>query len=240
MEVLYKYVMKPTPCHYLPDRQWQLEYHEVAAMTREELLALIEQGWRRMGHTLFRPACSNCTACQPIRILVDQFEPNRNQRRVLKANSDVVVRIGEPVLAIDRIDLYVRHHMHHSEQKGWSKTSPRTAAASIVHFMQTPTPIEEWSYYRGDTLVAISYVDPLPTGFSGVYFYHHPEFRKQSLGIFIVLSLIQRARELGLPYVYLGYFVKGCRSMDYKGRFLPAETMSPDGSWIQFSGARDE
>lgn len=212
-----------------------MEYEAVGEISRKELQDRIEQGWRRQGYLLFRPVCQTCHACQPIRVLVQKFQPDRSQRRVIKANQNVVLKIGRPNISMDRIDLYVRHHAHHAEQKGWKKCNPLTAANRIGIFMSAATDLEEWAYYLDGKLVAISYIDVLEQGFSGVYFYHHPDYRKHSLGTWCVLSLIQRARDLGTPYVYLGYYVAGCRSMEYKARFSPSEVMGIDGQWLPFN-----
>jgi leucyl-tRNA---protein transferase len=235
MKTISRFISEPSPCSYLADRDAITEYEAVQGMTRKELHERIQQGWRRQGYMLFRPVCQTCHACQPIRILVQEFQPDRSQRRVIKANHDIVLKIGKPKLSVDRIELYVRHHAHHAEQKGWKKTNVMHAANQIGYFMTAPSDIEEWSYYLDDKLIAISYIDVLEQSYSGVYFYHHPNYRQRSLGTWCILSLIQRARELGFPYVYLGYYVAGCRSMEYKGRFSPSEIRHTDGRWMPFN-----
>jgi arginine-tRNA-protein transferase len=95
-------------------------------------------------------------------------------------------------------------------------------------------PTEEWCYDVGDRLVAVGYVDQLPDGLSAIYFFHDPGERHRSLGTFNVLALLAVARERRLPYVYLGYYVEGCRSLEYKGRFRPNEVLAPDGAWHPF------
>jgi arginyl-tRNA--protein-N-Asp/Glu arginylyltransferase len=229
-----RYVPPASQCHYLADRMWQLEYVVVTSLKKDEFDQLVQRGWRRFGDMLFRPVCPACTACQPIRILVDEFKPDRNQRRVQKTNADTRLEIGPPSIDETRLDLYFRHHMHHSQQKGWEAPEEDRGRRHIQSIINGPLPVSEWAYYRDEKLVAISYTDDLADGFSGVYFYHDPEFRKLSLGTWICLSLIEEAQRRGLPFVYLGYYIDGCRSMEYKGSFAPNQVLDANGDWQAF------
>lgn len=232
------YFPKPSPCHYLPEQMWRLEYRVIPALSKEEYLSLINQGWRRFGFVVFRPSCSNCTACQPIRILVSSFQADRSQRRVTKANADTRLVIGKPMLDEERLNLYIKHHTHHAETKGWPRPERDGGAEHISSIVEGPIPVQEWAYYVEDRLVAVSYIDELGDGFSGIYFYHDPDLRKRSLGTWICLSVIEEAAKRALPYVYLGYYIKGCRSMEYKGRFDPHEVLAC-GSWVPHVATHD-
>ena len=229
-----RYLPPATQCHYLPDQMWRLEYRIVQQLTSDEYRGLVQQGWRRFGHMLFRPRCPACTACQPIRVVVDAFRPDRNQRRVEKLNSETRLVIGAPQIDQARLDLYQRHHVHHAEQKGWPLPEMDHGHQHIASIIEGPLPVMEWAYYRDDRLVAISYIDDLRDGYSGIYFYHDPDYRKLSLGTWICLSLIRQAAGRHIPYIYLGYYIEGCRSMEYKGRFGPNQVLSPDGKWHDF------
>jgi arginine-tRNA-protein transferase len=105
---------------------------------------------------------------------------------------------------------------------------------SMAQFIQAPIPVQEWQFYEGEKLLAIAYIDQIPDGFSGIYFYFDPDARELSPGTWIILSMLERAKSLGLKYVYLGYYVKNCRSMEYKGNFDPSEILRTDGAWIPF------
>jgi arginine-tRNA-protein transferase len=212
----------------------QLEYRVVSKLSQTEYLALVQQGWRRFGQMLFRPRCPACTACQPIRVVVDKFQPDRSQRRVQKLNNDTQLTVGAPLLDRQRVDLYMRHHEHHAEQKGWQQPDPESAIGHMSSIISGPLPVLEFAYYRENKLVAVSYIDDLGEGFSGIYFYHDPDFRKYSLGTWICLSLIEVAAERGIPFVYLGYYIEGCRSMAYKGKFAPNQVLAADGIWRDF------
>ncbi len=97
--------------------------------------------------------------------------------------------------------------------------------------MDNPFPTEEWSYFVGDRLIGVGYVDVLPGGLSAIYFFYDPDEKKRSLGTWNVLSLIDEARRRGLPHAYLGYYVAGCGSMAYKAAFRPHQLLGPDGRW---------
>jgi leucyl-tRNA---protein transferase len=229
-----RYLPPATPCHYLPDQLWRLEYRVVPELATDEYDRLVKQGWRRFGHMLFRPRCPSCTACQPLRVIVDAFRPDRSQRRVQRANAATRLVISEPEIDESRLDLYKRHHAHHADQKGWPNPDSDHGLRHLRSIINGPLPVSEWTYYVDERLVAVSYIDNLADGFSGVYFYHDPELRKLSLGNWICLSLIAQAAEQGLPFVYLGYYINGCRSMEYKGAFMPNQVLDINGKWMDF------
>lgn len=235
MESLFRFVAPPSPCGYLPDQTWRLEYEQVGALTPAEYLERMRQGWRRFGDTLFRPRCRSCTACRAIRVLVDQFHPNRSQRRVAKLNADTIqLRIGLPSVSRAKLDLYDRFHAFQSEFKGWPWHLPKDAADYANSFVENPFPVQEWCYYRDDHLVGVGYVDDLPGALSAIYFYYDPRERDRSLGTWNVLCILTEARRRRIPHLYLGYYVAGCRSMEYKGNFLPNQLRDVDGEWRDF------
>src|SRR5262245_61414942 len=118
MELLARFVCPPSPCGYLPDQIWQLEYEFVRSMTPTEYGERMAAGWRHIGHSLFHPVCAQCQACRTIRVLVDQFRPNRSQRRARKLNEGIVqLKIGKPGVSGEKLELYDRYHEFQSEAK---------------------------------------------------------------------------------------------------------------------------
>jgi leucyl-tRNA---protein transferase len=233
-----KYQRLPTPvrsCDYLPDRKSCMVFAEVDSLSSREYLDLINKRWRRFGYWLFRPECPSCRACQPIRVPAREYSPNRNQRRVIKRNSQLVrLEIGKPSLDEARIELYVDHHNYRARTRGWRPSNEDQALHSMLNFTISPLPVQEWAYYLNDELVAIAYIDQLPDGFSGIYFYHSPLHARLSLGNWICISMILKAQELNFDYVYFGYYVKGNISMEYKATFAPNQILQEDGSWQYF------
>jgi arginine-tRNA-protein transferase len=262
MESLFRYVAEPSGCGYLPDRLWSLEYELVASLSPAEYQRRMLEGWRRFGRMLFRPRCPACQACQALRVSTERFRPDRSQRRARARNEGVVtLRIGPPRLTREKLALYDRYHAFQVEAKGWPEHGPRDAAGYRESFLDQPFAVEEWCYSLGGRLVGVGYVDavlgapaapapdapgrvplaladgvPLEGGLSAIYFFYDPEERKRSLGTWNVLCILAEARRRGLPWAYLGYFVAGCPSLEYKAAFAPNQVRHADGGWRDFRG----
>jgi len=238
MNVLQHLIAEPDECSYLPDEQRRMEYVLLEAMAPDEYQQLMDAGWRRFGHTLLRPRCLKCSACQPIRVDVSRFSPNRSQRRVARLNESTVrLEVRPPRCDARRLELHRRYHSFQADFKGWPDHAAQTAEAYQASFVDNPFPNWEYAYHVGDELVGVGYVDELPASFSAIYFFYAPEHRHRSLGTWNVLSIIARAASKGVPYVYLGYYVAGCRSMAYKAAFRPNQVLTADGRWREFRSA---
>jgi arginine-tRNA-protein transferase len=204
----------------------------VGELSASEYQTRLQAGWRRFGYSLFRPTCPTCKKCQSLRVPVTTFKPDRSQRRCLAANDgEVKLVIGEPQVTEEKLSLYDRFHAFQSEHVGWPGHGPKDASGYAESFVDNPFETQEWCYYLGKKLVGVGYVDCLPAGLSAIYFFHDPEERKRSLGTYNVLSVIRKAAEWKLPHVYLGYYVNGCRSLEYKARFKPHEVLNGTGEW---------
>lgn len=245
MESLFQYVASPTPCGYLPDQQWSLEYHYVTRLSPAEYLGRLLDNWRRFGNMLFRPACQSCRACRSLRVRVADFRPDRSQRRCRQANEDAIeLSIGEPSVNRSKLALYDRYHAFQADHKSWPRHAPRDASSYADSFVHQPFPVEEWCYRIDGQDIGVGYVDVLPGppsgankdagGLSAIYFYYDPRHRQRGLGTWNVLCLLDEAARRGLPYVYLGYYVEGCESMSYKPRFVPNQVRDKDGVWRDF------
>jgi arginine-tRNA-protein transferase len=228
----------PSPCEYLPSESAQLLYGFAPDLRPSHYIELLKAGWRRMGPVVFRPDCPSCRQCLSLRVPVESFRPSRTQRRIWKSNArEVVLRIGSPSLTPERLQLYDSFHAHGHQTKGWpdrSHESQGESGSGLDLMLRDAFPMEEWSYWLGDRLVGIGYVDALTVGLSAIYFFHDPREHKRSLGSLNILHLIDAAGHRGLPHVYLGYYVKGCRSLEYKARFRPNEVFR-DAAWDAFT-----
>ena len=237
MERRTTFVSPLSPCEYLPDRLWQLRYDVRPQIREGEYVKLLQSGWRRIGPVLFRPECPSCRMCQSLRVPAGSFRPGASQRRVWKQNQGVVtITVGTPSISPEKLALFARFHEHGHQSKAW----PPPDHADLGLFVRNPFPIEEWSYHVGERLVGVGFVDALPAGLSAIYFFHDPLERQRSLGTYNTMAPLGAARERGLPCVYLGYYVNGCRSLEYKARFRPKEVLTPDGDWRQLTVARGE
>lgn len=225
------FTVPPSPCEYLPDRIQRLRYEVAPGMQPAEYMDRLREGWRRFGYVMFRPECPSCRMCQSVRVPVETFRPRESQRRAWKKNqAAITLRIDTPSSSAAKLDLYAKFQQHGHEAKGW----PADAGDHLGLLLENPFRTEEWSYYLGDRLIGVGYVDALPEGLSAIYFYYDPAERHRSLGTYNVMSIIASARERGLPHAYLGYYVEGCRSLDYKARFRPNEVLAGRGSWDPF------
>jgi leucyl-tRNA---protein transferase len=231
---LHQLTTPPSVCEYLPDQEWSLHYVFVRRASAEEYQARLQAGWRRFGRAFFHPVCSDCQACQSLRVLVGAFNADRSQRRARQANSDVTLVIGEPEVTAEKLRLYDRFHAYQTADKGWPAQDPKEPMEYVASFVDNPFDTEEWCYYRDGRLVGVGYVDVLPDALSAIYFYYDPSERARSLGTFNVLRIIDSAAARGIPHVYLGYYVEGCPSLEYKARFRPNEVRGPDGQWRAF------
>jgi arginine-tRNA-protein transferase len=234
MHTLFTFTSPPSSCGYLPDQQWQMEYIVVSSLSAAEYMERMRTGWRRFGHSIFRPRCPQCQACQSLRVPTEQFAPNRSQRRAWKANADLTLKVGPPTVTPAKLDLYDRFHEFQSEHKGWPGHPPKDAADYQSSFVHNPFRTEEWCYYLGPQLIGVGYVDDLPAGLSAIYFYHDPAHRERSLGTYNVLCILAAAAKRRLPHVYLGFFVADCASLAYKANFTPNEVRLPTGQWVPF------
>ena len=189
---------------------------------------LTQGGFRRSQSIAYRPACEGCRSCVSVRVVAKDFRPTPSMRRVARRNADIAsdMRIAVPTseqYAIFRAYLDSRH------RDGGMADKTVLDYAMMVEDSHIETRIIEYRMRGSGELVAIALTDVLGDGLSMVYSFFEPDQAARSLGTFMVLDHIARAKRMGLSYVYLGYWVRGSRKMDYKGRFLPQERLMPDG-----------
>jgi arginine-tRNA-protein transferase len=166
---------------------------------------------------------------------VDRFRPDRSQRRARKANDGrLELRVGEPSVTSAKLLLYDRYHAFQTDAKGWPQHPAADPDGYASSFVENPFPTREWCYYLDGRLVGVGYVDDLPGALSAIYFFYDPAERHRSLGTWNVVKLIEACAARGLPYLYLGYYVAGCQSMEYKKNFVPNQILGVDGQWHNF------
>ena len=214
-----------SPCPYLPGRQRQFEYFYADRLEAEELSQLLCRGWRKFGPYFFRPVCPDCRHCIPLRVPVQDFVPSRSQRRVLKKGAGLQVSYG-PLHFEERIfDIYSRHALMRFGQ-------PSDRDDFIAGFYLPSCPALQMEIHHEGTLVGVGFLDRGNDALSSVYFCFDPDYGRLNLGTYSVLVEIERAREMGLRYHYLGYYVPGCGNMVYKDHFRPRQHYDwQTGSW---------
>jgi len=193
-------------------------------VTAEELDHLLAHGWRRFGPHYFRPVCTPCSECVSLRVLVRAFAPSRRHRRVLNGGAHVSVVVGRPSVDATRLALYRRWHAEREEARGWRPDETDERSYSMQFCFPHPA-AREVSFWEGNELVAIAITDETPNALSLVYCYYEPARAELSLGTLNVLASIELAKAWEKSFVYLGFRVKDCASLQYKGRFFPHELL---------------
>jgi leucyl-tRNA---protein transferase len=216
------------PCPYLPGRFERKLVTELAG--REALAfynALSRAGFRRSHHLAYRPACVGCAACVPVRIPVADFHLSRSLRRIQKTNADLAARLAEREASLEQFRLFQRYQRsRHADSDMASMTFGDFR--SMIEDSPVLSRIIELRDEGGRCLGACL-VDVLDDGLSAVYSFFEPEEHRRSLGTLLVLALVDAARQAGLPYAYLGYWIAESRKMAYKARFRPLEALTPQG-----------
>ncbi|MCB8837521.1 arginyltransferase [Aurantimonas sp. VKM B-3413] len=238
------FLTSPSPCPYLPGQAERKVFTHLVGERGQALLDLLSQGgFRRSQNIAYRPACERCRACVSVRILVDEFQPGRSMRRVLSRNSDLVGRIGDPEPTTEQYSLF-RSYLDDRHARGGMSEMSVLDYAMMVEDSQVETkliqyrkrgPDSSFSRRSDGDLVAVALSDVMSDGMSMVYSFYDPEEYDRSLGTYMILDHVERTRKLGLPYLYLGYWVNGSRKMDYKIRFQPQEHLGPKG-WERYQG----
>ncbi|MEQ9145042.1 MAG: arginyltransferase [Parvibaculaceae bacterium] len=231
------YITAPSPCPYL-DGLYEKKVFTHLMGENADLLnnALTNGGFRRSQNIAYRPACDNCDACVSVRVPVDRFRETRSFRRIVRKNSDLVRTVNPPNATEEQFGL-LRSYLDERHADGGMSDMTALDYASMVEDTPVETAVFEYRERTGlekdepGRLVAVALTDRLEDGLSMVYSFFDASQPARSLGSYMVLDHIARARKLGLPFVYLGYWVKGSRKMDYKARFMPLQGLRPEG-WM--------
>jgi leucyl-tRNA---protein transferase len=227
------YLTAPSPCPYLGGKEERKVFTHLVGERAAELNNILTQGgFRRSQSIAYRPACEGCRSCVSVRVIAKEFRPTRSMRRIGNRNADVK---SEMKIAVPTSEQYAifRGYLDSRHRDGGMADMTVLDYAMMVEDSHIETRIIEYRRRRsgrhaGD-LLAVALTDVLGDGLSMVYSFFEPDEAARSLGTLMVLDHIARAQRMGLAYVYLGYWVSGSRKMDYKGRFLPQERLTPDG-----------
>ncbi len=236
------FLTAPSPCPYI-DGQFERKVftHLVGDKAPEMNDLLTQGGFRRSQNIAYRPACEACRACVSVRILAGEFQATKNMRRVIQRNSDLIGAMHDAEPSTEQYSLF-RRYLDARHKKGGMSDMTVLDYAMMVEDTHVDTKVIEYRKRGPDSfitgrgqgeLIAVALSDKMADGMSMVYSYFNPAFEDRSLGTFMILDHIARARAAGLPHVYLGYWVNGSRKMNYKVRFMPQEHLGPKG-WERF------
>lgn len=241
------YITAPQPCPYLDGRK---ERKLFTHLTQDKPAALIDSllkgGFRRSQNIAYMPYCEECSACVSVRVLVDEFEPDRALQRVLKRNTDVAAFRNGSRPTSEQYSLF-RGYIDARHSDGGMADMSVLDFAMMVEDSVIDTQMTEYRLKPSNAdvsstvpasrwpLLGAALCDYLGDGISMVYSFFEPDESARSLGTYMILETIECAREMGLPYVYLGYWIEGSRKMNYKARFTPQERLSSRGweRWVE-------
>jgi arginine-tRNA-protein transferase len=230
------YLTAPSACPYLPGQQERKIFTHLVGKRAAALNDLLTQtGFRRSQTIAYRPACESCRACVSVRVLVDDFRPSASQRRAVRVNSDLLSVFVAPKPTNEHYGLF-RAYLDARHPQGGMADMSSLDFAMMVEDTHIDTVLTEYrpqgaSGGEGPSgpLLAVCLTDRLADGLSMVYSFYAPDVARRSLGNFVILDHIEKARQLGLPHVYLGYWVEGSKKMGYKAAYLPQERLGLHG-----------
>jgi arginine-tRNA-protein transferase len=231
------YLTAPSPCPYLDGHEERKVFTHLVGERAGELNDLLTHGgFRRSQSIAYRPACEGCRACVSVRVVSADFAPSRNMRRIAERNSDIAGQMRAPAPTSEQYSVF-RAYLDARHRDGGMADMTVLDYAMMIEDSHVDTRVIEYrqrgsravSNRNSGKILAVALTDVLSDGLSMVYSFFEPDEGDRSLGTFMILDHIERARQMGLPYVYLGYWVPGSRKMDYKGRFLPQERLLPSG-----------
>lgn len=236
------YLTAPSPCPYLPGKEERKVFtHLIGRRSTTLNDTLTQSGFRRSQTIAYRPACENCRACVSVRVLVNEFRPGKTLKRIAAANADLIGNAIPPHPTSEQYALF-RGYLDRRHADGGMADMSVLDYSMMTEDSHVDTRLIEYRRRGPDSringrgqgpLLAVALTDILADGLSMVYSFYDPDFADRSLGTMMILDHIDRARRLGLPHLYLGYWVNGSRKMEYKARFLPQERLGMDG-WDRY------
>ena len=216
-------------CSYLEARQATTLFVDPAARITPALYSeLTTLGFRRSGDYLYRPHCKGCQACIPVRIPVHEAQLKRRHKRIMARNDDLHVEVMPARFERDLYRLYARY----IEQRHGDGDMYPPSEEQFASFLMSDWSDTRFCCFRDrqDQLLAVAVVDRLGDGLSAVYTFYDPDQAERSLGTYAILWQIEHCRRLGMKHLYLGYWIRDCRKMQYKNQFSPLEYFQ-DGLW---------
>jgi len=214
-----------TKCAYLDKKRMRMEYKFIEQCPNLLSKQLIQRGWRRFGEYYSRPNCVGCQDCLSLRIDALNYRFSKSAKRTIRQNQRTKFLIQKPTITTQHLNLYEKYHKHMEVKKGWKhyKLTPNSYHELYVNGSMNFG--KEILYFVDNKLVGVDLVDFLTDGLSSIYFFYDPDYAHLSLGRFSMYQQIYIAQTNKLPWVYLGYYVEKCSSLNYKANYKPYEIL---------------
>lgn len=225
------FITESHPCSYLDDQLARTAFVDPSVpITRSLASALNIQGFRRSGRYLYKTSCDNCSACQPLRVDINTFTPNRSQKRNWKKNSDIQTQI-KTSSELDEsnnqayYELYERYICTRHDEGDMFPPNQDQFENFIGQLYSFSKLIE---FAIDNKIIMVALCDELEDGYSAIYTFFDPSYSNRGLGVYSVLWQIDHCQRLGLPYLYMGFWIEECDKMNYKSNYKPNEIFHTD------------
>ena len=223
LKQLKVYATQPHPCSYLDDREAITLFIDPASSLDADLYSQLSRlGFRRSGPHIYKPHCQDCNACIPCRVEVDNFNWRRRFRRILGKNQDLR---HECTSALDSALMYPLYRDYIQQRHADGDMYPPSVEQFESFLTAEFNATHYHCFYRADTLLAVAVSDRLSDGLSAIYSFYQPQLNARSLGSFMILWQLQQCQQLGLPYLYLGYWIQQSDKMAYKADYRPLQLL---------------
>ena len=231
-------------CAYLKGRNVRMNYRYVFHSNTNFNTAVVQRGWRRFGKYYFYPICQDCNECKSLRVAIKDFKPSKSQKKAINRNKDTKLVVQKPTVTPEHLTLYNKYHAWKRDKDGW-KGGGITPKEYLENFAEGPHSFgKEILYFIDSKLVGVDLIDIVDDGISSIYFFYDPDYARYSLGTYSLLKQIDIAKELGLDWIYLGYWVDGCKAFEYKQNFTPLQILDgfpefdKEPQWIDYKGIK--
>lgn len=216
----------PSKCAYLDDKKSRMQYRYIKGCSFNLNDSLVKRGWRRFGEYFSRPQCGKCEKCLSVRIDAKEFVFSKSVRRILKKNQNTTsIMIRKPSVTKDHVDLYNKYHSHMQQKRGWKHFELNLQAYYELYVNGYGDFGLEFLYFCEGKLVGVDLVDETSDGVSSIYFFYDPDFAYLSLGRYSIYQQILYTLAKNKRWIYLGYYVKECQSLNYKNSYKPLDVL---------------